>query len=57
MPVLAQIWTLVEPLGTLLDHKGAPLHLGILITQDHKEREGLPICGPYFAPYIWVSIQ
>ena len=56
MPVQAQIRTLVDPLGTLLDHKGAPLHLGILLTQDHKEREGLPICGPYFGPYIWVCI-
>ena len=56
MPVQAQIRTLVDPLGTLLDHKGAPLHLGILLKQDHKEREGLPICGPYFGPYIWVSI-
>ena len=56
IPVLAQIWTLMDPLGTPLDHKGASLHLGILLTQDHKEREGLPICGPYWTILVLYSI-
>ena len=56
MPVLAHVWTLVDPLGTLLDHKKNPHHLfGFHSHKTMKKGNGYPFVvhtGQY-----WISIQ
>ena len=56
MPVLAHVWTLVDPLGTLLDHKKNPHHLfGFHSHKTMKKGNGYPFV--VHTGQFWISIQ